>query len=162
MIKLTLVFKEGGGRTLDDGYQFEDIHKDGLDKYTKLGSYKILDKNIKTLKDIGFISDSEKEELIKLKDNYRNPFSHSSNNFPLQNAYTTIYTFDLRDKDLQPKPSKVSVTGNPFLLINARRTYAKETAIIYFEKIISYIRCFDKRLHELYVKTSDESSGVDK
>lgn len=33
MVKLTLVYHEANGRTLDDGYEFENIYEDELNKY---------------------------------------------------------------------------------------------------------------------------------
>ena len=33
MVKLTLVYHEADGRTLDDGYEFEDIYEEELTKY---------------------------------------------------------------------------------------------------------------------------------
>lgn len=41
MVKLTLVFHEANGRTLDDGYDFENIYEKELNKYGKknLGEY---------------------------------------------------------------------------------------------------------------------------
>ena len=45
MVKLTLVYNEANGRTLDDGYEFENIYEKELNKYGK----KNLGENIETL-----------------------------------------------------------------------------------------------------------------
>lgn len=42
MVKLTLVFHEANGRTLDDGYDFENIYEKELNKYGKNNSSLII------------------------------------------------------------------------------------------------------------------------
>lgn len=47
MVKLTLVFHEANGRTLDDGYDFENIYEKELNKYGKRILVKILQHSTK-------------------------------------------------------------------------------------------------------------------
>ena len=47
MVKLTLVFHEANGRTLDDGYDFENIYEKELNKYGKKILVKILQHSTK-------------------------------------------------------------------------------------------------------------------
>lgn len=50
------------------------------------------------------------------------------------------------------KESKVTVTGNPHLLLDARRTFIKKYGLAYFIEIVKYISNFDKKIQDLYPK----------
>ena len=59
MVKLTLVFHEANGRTLDDGYDFENIYEKELNKYGK----KNLGENIATLYKKKIITSEERDKI---------------------------------------------------------------------------------------------------
>ena len=70
MVKLTLVYHEANGRTLDDGYDFENIYEKELDKYGKMN----LGKNIATLHEKDIITSEVCDRLLYLKNSFRNPY----------------------------------------------------------------------------------------
>lgn len=144
MVKLTLVYHEANGRTLDDGYEFENIYEDELNKYGR----KNLGENIETLYKKGIITAVDRDKLLDLKNWFRNPYSHGSNNQFVKSATTTIYEGQLGGNEI--KERKVSVTGNPAILLDARRTFAKQNELSYFTKLVTYIEILDKELYKLY------------
>lgn len=146
MVKLTLVYHDADGRTLADGYEFENIYEDELNKYGK----KTLGENIATLYKKGIITADGRDRLLDLKDLYRNPYSHGSNNQYVESASTTIYKGQLGGKEIEER--KVSVTGNPHILLDARRTFVKQTGLNYFVELVTYIEILDKKLYNLYQK----------
>ena len=137
MVKLTLVYHESDGRTLDDGYEFENIYEYELNKY---GS-KTLGENIKALYKKGIITADGRDRLLDLKDLFRNPYSHGSNNPYIESATTTIYKGQLGSNTI--KECKVPVTGNPNLLLDARRTFVKRKGLSYFAELVTYIEILD-------------------
>ena len=144
MVKLTLVYHEADGRTLDDGYEFEDIYEEELTKYGR----KNLGENIKNLYKKHIITEKDRDRLLDLKDLFRNPYSHGSNNQYIENATTTIYKGQLGSNDI--KECKVSVTGNPDILLDARRSFVKQMGLGYFAELVTYIENLDNKLHKLY------------
>lgn len=146
MVKLTLVYHEGNGRTLDDGYDFENIYEKELNKYGR----KNLGENIKTLYQKNIITSEEQDRLLYLKDLYRNPYSHGSNNKYVESAKTKLYEGHLDSNEI--KECIVNVTGNPYLLLEARRTFIRQNGLAYFADIVYYITSFDKNLRKLYHK----------
>lgn len=150
MVKLTLVYHEADGRTIDDGYEFENIYLEELNKYGK----KNLGENIETLYKKGIITIDGKNRLLDLKDLFRNPYSHGSNNHYIENATTTIYKGQLGSEKIEE--CKVNVTGNPDILFDARRTFVKRMGLSYFVELVTYIEILDKELRKLYDK-SDKS-----
>lgn len=146
MVKLTLVYHEGNGRTLDDGYDFENIYEKELNKYGR----KNLGENIKTLYQKNIITSEEQDRLLYLKDLYRNPYSHGSNNKYVESAKTKLYEGHLGSNEI--KECIVNVTGNPYLLLEARRTFIRQNGLAYFADIVYYITSFDKNLRKLYHK----------
>lgn len=147
MVKLTLVFHEANGRTLDDGYEFENIFENELNKYGK----KNLGENIETLYKKRIITAEGRDRLLDLKDLYRNPYSHGSNNPYVEGAKTIIYKGQLGSNTIEE--CKVSVTGNPNLLLDARRTFVKRMGLSYFAELVTYIEILDKELRKLYNKS---------
>lgn len=105
MVKLTLVYHETDGRTLDDGYEFENIYEYELNKYDS----KNLGENIKALYKKGIITADGRDRLLDLKDLFRNPYSHGSNNQYIESATTTIYKGQLGSNKIEE--CKISVTG---------------------------------------------------
>ncbi len=147
MIKLTLAYYEAQGRSIDeDGVEFENLLKDELNEYGE----KILSNNIITLWKKGVITESGRDRLLDLKDLFRNPYSHGSNNYYVNKATTTIYKGELGSDVIEE--CKVPVTGNPDLLLDARRTFVKHFGLSYFAELITYIEDLDKGLYELYKK----------
>lgn len=146
MVKLTLVYHEANGRTLDDGYEFENIFADELNKYGK----KTLNQNIETLFEKRIITAVDRYRLLDLKDLFRNPYSHGSNNQYIESATTTIYKGQLGSDNIEE--CKVSVTGNPAILLDARRTFLKRFGLSYFAELVTYIEILDKKLNKLYRK----------
>lgn len=146
MVKLTLVYHEANGRTLDDGYEFENIFADELNKYGK----KTLNQNIETLFEKRIITAVDRDRLLDLKDLFRNPYSHGSNNQYIESATTTIYKGQLGSNIIEE--CKVPVTGNPAILLDARRTFLKRFGLSYFAELVTYIEILDKKLNKLYRK----------
>lgn len=144
MVKLTLVYHETDGRTLDDGYEFENIYAYELNKYDS----KNLGENIKALYKKGIITADGRDRLLDLKDLFRNPYSHGSNNQYIESATTTIYKGQLGSNKIEE--CKISVTGNPDILLDARRTFVKQNGLGYFTELITYIEILDKQLYKLY------------
>ena len=144
MVKLTLVYHEADGRTLDDGYEFENIYEKELKKY---GS-KNLGENIDILYKKSIITAKGKDRLLDLKDLFRNPYSHGSNNQYIKTATTTIYKGQLGSNNIEE--CKVSVMGNPTILLDARRAFVRQMGLSYFAELIIYIEILDKQLYKLY------------
>lgn len=46
----------------------------------------------------------------------------------------------------------MSVTGNPDLLLNARKIFVKQYGLNYFAELITYIKALDKALYKIYDK----------
>lgn len=151
MVKLTLVYHEADGRTLNDGFEFENIYKEELNKYGK----KNLGNNIDTLCQKKIITSDEYHRLIDLKNIFRNPYSHGSNNNYIESATTELYKGYLGTGEINK--STTSVTGNPHLLLDARRTFIKQYGLCYFTEIVSYISLFDKKLQKLYDKNKENT-----
>lgn len=146
MVKLTLVYFEVNGRTLDDGYDFENIYERELKKYGK----KYLHDNIEALYKKSIINTEERDRLLDLKNLFRNPYSHGSNNKYVESATTQLYEGHLGSCEI--KESIVTVVGNPYLLLDARRTFIRQYGLGYFVEIVNYIATLDKKLKKLYNK----------
>ena len=146
MVKLTLVYHEANGRTLDDGYGFENIYEKELNKYGE----KNLGENIATLYKKHIITSEERDRLLYLKNSFRNPYSHGSNNKYVESATTKLYESHLSSNEI--KESIVTVTGNPYLLLEARRTFIRQYGLGFFAEIVNYITTLDKELRKLYHK----------
>ena len=143
MVKLTLVYHEGNGRTLDDGYDFENIYEKELDKYGKMN----LGKNIATLHEKDIITSEVCDRLLYLKNSFRNPYSHGSNNKYVENATKELYEGHLGSNEIKERIAPV--TGNPYLLLDARRSFVRQYGLDYFAEIVNYITTFDKELRKL-------------
>lgn len=97
MVKLTLVYHEANGRTLDDGYDFENIYETELNKYGE----KNLGENIATLYKKNIITSKERDRLLYLKNSFRNPYSHGSNNKYVESATTKLYESHLGSNEIK-------------------------------------------------------------
>ena len=147
MVKLVLVYLDANGRTLDDGYDFGNIYERELKKYGK----KNLGENIETLYKKDVINSKEYSRLLGLKNLFRNPYSHGSNNEYVESAKTKLYMGHLGSDEITE--SIVGVTGNPYLLLDARRTFIKEYGLMYFKEIVNFISILDMKLQNLYPKS---------
>ena len=146
MVKLTLVYHEANGRTMDDGYDFGNIYETELNKYGE----KNLGENIAILCKKKIITSEERDRLCYLKNSFRNPYSHGSNNKYVESAKTKLYEGHLGSNEI--KECIVTVKGNPYLLLDARRTFIRQYGLGYFAEIVNYITTFDKELQKLYHK----------
>lgn len=111
---------------------------------------KNLGENIEALYKNRIITADGRDRLLDLKDLFRNPYSHGSNNQYINSATTTIYKGQLGSNDI--KQCKVSVTVNPDLLLNARKIFVKQYGLNYFAELITYIKALDKALYKIYDK----------
>lgn len=146
MVKLTLVYHEANGRTMDDGYDFGNIYETELNKYGE----KNLGENIAILYKKKIITSEERDRLCYLKNSFRNPYSHGSNNKYVESAKTKLYEGHLGSNEI--KECIATVKGNPYLLLDARRTFIRQYGLGYFAEIVNYITTFDKELQKLYHK----------
>lgn len=146
MVKLTLVYHEANGRTMDDGYDFGNIYETELNKYGE----KNLGENIAILYKKKIITSEERDRLWYLKNSFRNPYSHGSNNKYVESAKTKLYEGHLGSNEI--KECIATVKGNPYLLLDARRTFIRQYGLGYFAEIVNYITTFDKELQKLYHK----------
>lgn len=145
MVKFTLAFIEGGGKKVFGIADFGNI----FEKEFALYGEEDLGRNIKTLYDKHIISKELRGRLLYLKNKYRNPYSHASNNNYVKKATTTIYAADI-NKPTEMENRIVNVTGNPFLLIDARKAFLQRHALPYFVEICKYLRYFDEEIGKLY------------
>lgn len=146
MVKLVLVYFEANGRTLSDGYDFDNMYEKELKKFGK----KNLGENIETLYKKNIITFVEHDRLLDLKDLFRNPYSHGSNNKYVKTATTKLYEGHLGSDEI--KECIATVTGNPCLLLDARRIFIRQYGLGYFAEIVNYIDTLDKKLQKLYHK----------
>ena len=146
MVKLTLVYHEANGRTMDDGYDFGNIYETELNKYGE----KNLGENIAILYKKKIITSEERDRLCYLKNSFRNPYSHGSNNKYVESAKTKLYEGHLGSNEI--KECIATVKGNPYLLLDARRTFIRKYGLGYLAEIVNYITTFDKELQKLYHK----------
>jgi hypothetical protein len=145
-LKLALIIYDSKGKTLDDGVEFEYMYekevKDNIDN--------ILNRNINRAYDVELVDQSERDELIKLKNKFRNPFSHGSHNEEIKRATTVIYTASIDPSNIQKR--KVPVRSQPFLYYRAQEVFCKREAMNYFLSVYAYIDLFDRQLINLYNK----------
>ena len=147
MVKLTLAYYDADGRTMDgEDVKFETMLEKELNEYGKNS----LGKNIECLFKKNIITENGYMRLLDMKDLFRNPYSHGSNNIYVDNATTTLYKWQPGDESFQE--STVSVNGNPHLLLDARRNFVKLQGLGYFAELVTYIQQLDGVLHSLYKK----------
>lgn len=145
VIKFALVFKEGNGKTIDDPKTMDTLFENECKMY--MG--KDLGINIETLHKKGMITDTQKARLIHLKNLYRNPYSHASNNALVNTASTLIVCGDLSNPSyIEERQAKV--VYNPLLMVNARIDFINRTGFSYFQEVVNLITQLDGQLHQLY------------
>ena len=149
MVKFTLAYADSRCRPIGKDEKFEDYLAENLNKFMGLE----LGKNIEKLYEYGIINEKEKKRLRLLKKEYRNPFSHASNNDELRKKETLIAEVSLSEvskfegKEIPTR--NIKVTGNPYLLINARMEVFKNNALGYFCEIMSFLKMFDNKLTQM-------------
>lgn len=144
-IKFALVFKEGNGKTFDDPAKMDTLFEEECKMY--MG--KDLGINIKTLFDKGMITESQKDRLIHLKNLYRNPYSHASNNALVNSASTQIVCGDLSNPSyIEERQAKVAY--NPLFMVDARIDFINRTGVSYFQEVVNLTIILDRQIHQLY------------
>ena len=110
-----------------------------------------LNNNINNLHEKGMIDDAQKDRLIHLKNLYRNPYSHASNNALVNTASTQIVCGDLSDPSyIEERQAKVAY--NPLLMVNARIDFINRTGFSYFQEVVNLMVILDRQIHQLYEK----------
>ena len=144
-IKFALVFKEGNGKTIDDPAKMDTLFEEECKMYMS----KDLGINIKTLFDKGMITESQRDRLIHLKNLYRNPYSHASNNALVNTASTQIVCGDLSNPSyIEERQAKVAY--NPLFMVDARIDFINRTGVSYFEEVVNLTIILDRQIHQLY------------
>ena len=144
-IKFALVFKEGNGKTFDDTAKMDTLFEEECKMYMS----KDLGINIKTLFDKGMITESQRDRLIHLKNLYRNPYSHASNNALVNSASKQIVCGDLSNPSyIEERQAKVAY--NPLFMVDARIDFINRTGVSYFEEVVNLTIILDRQIHQLY------------
>ena len=144
-IKFALVFKEGNGKTIDDPAKMDTLFEEECKMYMS----KDLGINIKTLFDKGMITESQRDRLIHLKNLYRNPYSHASNNALVNSASKQIVCGDLSNPSyIEERQAKVAY--NPLFMVDARIDFINRTGVSYFEEVVNLTIILDRQIHQLY------------
>jgi len=149
VIKFSLVYKEGNGKTIDNPETMDTL----FEQECKMYMGKDLGKNINALYDKGMITEEIKERLYHLKNLYRNPYSHASNNAIVGNATTEIVCGDLSNSDYI-KTLKTNVATNPLLMVDARIDFINRTGLSYFQEVVNLAMILDSQLHQLYQQSN--------
>lgn len=144
-IKFALVFKEGNGKTFDDPRTMDTLFEEECKMY--MGED--LGKNIQKLYDKGMIKAPQKDRLIHLKNLYRNPYSHASNNALVNKASKPIVCCDL-SKPTYIEERQARVAYNPLFLVEARIDFINRTGISYFQEVVNLMAILDAQIHQLY------------
>lgn len=144
-IKFALVFKEGNGKKFEDPRTMDTV----FEEECKMFMGKDLGKNIKTLYDRGMITAPQKDRLIHLKNLYRNPYSHASNNALVTMASKPIVCCDLSNPSfIEERQAKVAY--NPLFLVDARIAFINQTGISYLQEVVNLMTILDAQIHQLY------------
>lgn len=144
-IKFALVFKEGNGKTIDDPRTMDTL----FEKECKMYMGKDLGVNIKTLFNKGMITASQKNLLNQLKNLYRNPYSHASNNALVNTASTQIVCGDFsKPSCLEERQAKVAY--NPLLMVDARIDFINRKGFDYFQEVVHLMVNLDRQIHQIY------------
>lgn len=144
-IKFALVFKEGNGKTIDDPAKMDTLFEEECKMYMS----KDLGINIKTLFDKGMITESQRDRLIHLKNLYRNPYSHASNNALVNSASKQIVCGDLSNPSyIEERQAKVAY--NPLFMVDARIDFINRTGVSYFQEVVNLTIILDRQIHQLY------------
>lgn len=137
-LKLMMIYWEARGKLIENLEDFQNLYRKGTKKYLGKDMYKVI--NIASGSKL--ITESEKEELLFFLNNYRDPFSHATNNSVINR--TKLMAFD-ESMSFQ----KISVNGNPALYFDHQERYMRSMASQYFTRLYSYIQKWDKFICEL-------------
>ena len=114
----------------------------------------ILNLILRSDKSKGLITKDEAERLIKLKNIYRNTFSHASYSKLFKESSTVIYSGSLNEPT-KIKEKIVDISKVPFLYLLAQEQFAKKNALIYFLEVYEFIDKMDKKLLDLYPEVKE-------
>ena len=146
MAKMSLILYYGKDKVLVEKRNFEDAFKDEIEKFKNSN----LHNNLELLCKIDLLSKVERDRLIDLKELYRNPFSHSSDNMYIKNASKKIAIGDLKDPEHKVEYKQIGVMSMPEFFVEAGLEFMKKWGVSYFCEIHSYLVLLDGRLCKLY------------
>lgn len=146
MVKMSLILYHGKDNVLVGNHNFEDAFKEEIQKYNK-GK---LHANLELLFKDRLISENEKERLLDLKDLFRNPFSHSSDNDYIEGTTTDIIIGDFNDPEHKVEYKRIGVNSIPELLVQTRLEFMRKTCLAYFCEVHTFLTLLDERLHNVY------------
>lgn len=144
-LKQVLITWDSQGRQFDDTQRIDEVFKNEVEEYDD----KILHSNIKKCQDKNLISEAEAERLIKLKNNYRNPFSHASYTKLFKDASMVMYSGSLKNPT-EVKEETTNISKVPFLNLLLQERFANENAQNYFFEVYEFIDKMDRKLLDLY------------
>jgi hypothetical protein len=145
VLKQALIIWDSQGRTLNDVQQIEKLFEHEVEEYDN----RDLEPNINKCKSKGLISKDESNRLKKLKDIYRNSFSHASYSRLFKNASTIMYSASYKNPT-DIKEESVAISKVPFLYLRAQEEFAKQNAFHYFTEIYTFVNDMDEKLLDLY------------
>ena len=149
-LKQTLITWDSQGRRFNDSERIDETFKQEVEDYDN----RDIEPNIKKCKSKGLITKDEAERLIKLKNIYRNTFSHASYLKLFKESSTVIYSGSLNEPT-KIKEEIVDVSKVPFLYLLAQEQFAKKNALIYFLEVYEFIDKMDKKLLDLYPEVKE-------
>lgn len=147
-LKQTLMMWDSGGRCFSDEQLIGDTFKNEVEKYDNND----LEPNINQCKKKGIISKKECERLKKLKNKFRNPFSHASYTELFANEQIPMWSFNLNNSN-KIREEVVNISTVPLLTPLAQVAFAKANAAGYFLEVYALINDLDKKLLDLYPET---------
>lgn len=149
-LKQVLIIWDSQGRTLDDVQQMEKLFEHEVEEYDN----KDLEPNINKCKSKGLISKDQSSRLKKMKDVYRNSFSHASYSKLFKDTSTIMYSASFQNPT-DIKKETVDVSKVPFLYLYAQENFAKTNALNYFTEIYAFVNDMDEKLLDLYPDIKD-------
>ena len=137
-LKITLIYWESGGKLIEDLKDFENLYRKGTKKYLGKDLFKV----IGAAKRSKLITSEERESLLFLLNQFRDPFSHASNNAEISSSMIESFDESMLSRE-------ISVSGNPILYFDCQERYMRRRAYHYFMELYSYILKWDKMISEL-------------
>lgn len=144
-LKQVLITWDSNGRTFDNKLPIDETFKKEVEEYDD----KVLYSNIKKCQDRGLITEDDADCLTKLKNTYRNPFSHASYSKLFKNASKVLYSGNLKNPT-EVKEETTDISKVPLLYLLAQEQFANENALSYFLEVYEFIDKMDKVLLDLY------------
>ncbi len=149
-LKQTLITWDSQGRRFGDLGQMDETFKNEVETYDDA----VLSSNIKKCQNKGLITEKDAERLNKLKNTYRNPFSHASYSKLFKHDSTIFYSTNLKNL-AEIKKETVSISKVPLLSLLAQEEFAKNNALSYFLEVYEFIDKMDKKLLDLYPEVKE-------